>query len=921
MLTQYLALIVLAALLDVGRGNHEPPLPCEVLQPVTLPPDGSPSVFRREFNPGRFNTVNSDSPDITIRWVIEYSEKADFSNLPPLNINSELFDKTAFIYSGGQDIEEDMVISRGVVKGGRFVYTKLTPDDEFSFPRGETRVLENGVKYYFKNYKVRDGCISNDWVASGGGVRITERYPTEVLTRPPFLEAAGLPSAVRNLRHVAVELNRTAPYRPIIELNWTAPYDSGNNRSAHANGSMPVGYHVTAVPVPALSTGALRAGASVLKQSVTSEYVVMEVLQGQLYELRVVVNNSMGFSKEVPGDKILARAVSPPDQPRRVTFVINPLNMTNGTGNRNGSLSWLDPLDVGLGVACAADTLWTGCQAGYPLRIDRYSVQRIKDSGPEDMPLTPQPSNEIQIPVLYASAFYKFQVAAGNLQEAVVGSFSALGAYAESTTGVPLLSGPPLSMRLLYYPWSTNSSQGVGGQTEEAVIDAPQGRGVSDWCFVADGLQCPTDDSDVSVDWEPPANNTCQLCKNPELAVFVNSAYTFKVRAVKAIDIDFAEFYPEEIAFENNLAEALGPAWQSMATLTYSTFRCSGPGPDTHPSDVAACAEVNRTNIDDGRAQWDDWGYGWKEVLVTLTANTELAARGDATELCFTAMTPSNKRSKMCVDVRVIRPDPQFVEFTLEHNVTMGCRFMTDVTAEDRTELSLSRETALEKNYLVDITSSGGRKESRYRSTPFPWLPAGAQLNPKGQTSPTNNSITYRLQWTPKRFQEGFTYILNLEARGFLGDTRVPGVAGTPLRTISLQINVLRCRFCTETPDDISLATLASEWGASWLSIWSGNHVLVDADTVQETTVQLGPVLKVAATQACDRGTLGDLCNDDLPHIASRYGVSVQDLLWWNPDLQDEAGAKKDYQLFESQEICVLPNTCVNSGHIYSGGF
>jgi hypothetical protein len=126
--------------------------------------------------------------DITIRWVIEYSEKADFSNLPPLNINSELFDKTAFIYSGGQDIEEDMVISRGVVKGGRFVYTKLTPDDEFSFPRGETRVLENGVKYYFKNYKVRDGCISNDWVASGGGVRITERYPTEVLTRPPFLE-------------------------------------------------------------------------------------------------------------------------------------------------------------------------------------------------------------------------------------------------------------------------------------------------------------------------------------------------------------------------------------------------------------------------------------------------------------------------------------------------------------------------------------------------------------------------------------------------------------------------------------------------------------------------------------------------------------------------------------------------------------
>ena len=42
-----LALIILAALLDVGRGIHEPPLPCEALEPITLPPDGSPSVFRR----------------------------------------------------------------------------------------------------------------------------------------------------------------------------------------------------------------------------------------------------------------------------------------------------------------------------------------------------------------------------------------------------------------------------------------------------------------------------------------------------------------------------------------------------------------------------------------------------------------------------------------------------------------------------------------------------------------------------------------------------------------------------------------------------------------------------------------------------------------------------------------------------------
>ena len=138
--------------------------------------------------------------DITVRWVIEYSEKPDFSDLPPLKLNTALFDKTALIDSAGQDIVEDLVISGGLVKAGRFVYAKLTPGDIFSFPRGETRQLQNGVVYYFQNYKVRDGCISNDYVPDGDGVRITQRFPTEVLTRPSSLEVC--PSAALVLRAV-----------------------------------------------------------------------------------------------------------------------------------------------------------------------------------------------------------------------------------------------------------------------------------------------------------------------------------------------------------------------------------------------------------------------------------------------------------------------------------------------------------------------------------------------------------------------------------------------------------------------------------------------------------------------------------------------------------------------------------------------
>lgn len=541
---------------------------------------------------------------------------------------------------------------------------------------------------------------------------------------------------------------------------------------------MAVGYLVTAVPVPAAS-------GAVLVQSVTTTRVVMNVLLGQLYQFRVVVNNSMGFSKEVPQDKILARAVRAPDKPQKVTLVINPLNMTNGTGNRNGSLSWLDPIDTGLGVPCAPGTEWTGC-LDYALRINRYRVERYVDGSAWSL-LPANLSNEIRIPVVYASALYQFRVAAGNLQERVVGSFSQIGAFAES---VGLLSGPPLSMRLLYYPWSTNSSQ----MTREVLLAPTQSRGVSDWCFVANGGACPSDD-DVSVDWVPPA--TCQLCKNPELQIFIGSVYKFKVRAVKAIDVDFAEFPPDAITLEHNLPQALGRNWQTMVSINSSTFRCSAPGPDTHESDVEACARVNATKIQDGKARWDAWGYGWKELEVSFTANLQFLADGGATELCFTAITPSNKRSKMCVLVRVIRPDPEFVVFTRQHNVTMGCRFMTDVTAEDRTEMKISRQTALEKDYLVDITSTGGRKESRYRSTPFPWLPPGAVLNPLGQTSPTNNSITYRFQWTPTRFQEAFTYIVNLEARGFVLDMQMAGVAGNALRTISLEINGAHICVCT----------------------------------------------------------------------------------------------------------------------------
>lgn len=912
-LSSYLALLCLAVLLDVGRGNHEPP-GCAVLEAVNLPcefdlDDQNPApacrtIKRTPLNPGRFTTSNFDSPDTTIRTVLEYSEDEEFRDLPELDLQLDIFDKTAPIDEYGVDL--DISTRNGAITSGRFVFTKKRPDSSFIFPK--TMQLENGVIYYFRNYKVRDGCISPR-------KETFLEYKSEVETRPKRMQSQGYPSPVRELKHADISRNATA-------MMWLPPLDSGNNRTTHGVDSMPVGYEVVARPKPGLD-GSVKPGAVTLVEVVSQEAISLSVLQGQLYEITVRSNNSMGFSQEPR--ILLARAVGPPQQPRDFTFQINPLNYTNAMGNRVGYLSWQPPLDTGLGEPCGDAAQWAFCSPDqYPLRVVRYELRKVvTDTGTEEpgppLPLQ-QPSTEKFVEVDYERSYYKFRVRAGNQQQELLGNFSEFGPVADTISGPPLLSGEPLKMRLLYTPWATNVSGAGVGVLDEEVVDPPQSRGISDYCYTNGSLagsKCPADDALVDADWSPPDH--CARCADPELSVFVDSVYTFKVRAVKEIDHDFSEFDPEDIVIENNLAEILGSIgnWQSLVSLNYTVFRCAARADDQHASDQAACDEVNRTQaVPRGRN-----GYGWKEVSVSFTATKEMAAQGFVANMAFTAITPTNKRSKITVRVRAIRPDPQFFEFTRRHQATMGCVFTTDVTAEDRTELRLSRQTALEKNYLVGISSIGGLMRSAYRETPFPALPAGAQLFPQGLTQPTNNSITYRFQWTPRRFQEGFTYIVNLQARGFLGNTSVPGVEGSPLREISLEINVLRCRFCTENADEVSLSTLASEWRASWLSIWSGNHVLVDPDSVEETTVQLGPVVKVASTQGCDRDKLGDFCNDDLSHISSRYGVSVKDLLWWNPDLYDEAGGKDNYQLYENQEICVLPNTCVNSGHIYSGGF
>lgn len=118
--------------------------------------------------------------DTTIRTVLEYSEDEEFRDLPELDLQLDIFDKTAPIDEYGVDL--DISTRNGAVTSGRFVFTKKRPDSSFIFPK--TKQLENGVYYYFRNYKVRDGCISPR-------KETFLEYKSEVETRPKRMQVWG----------------------------------------------------------------------------------------------------------------------------------------------------------------------------------------------------------------------------------------------------------------------------------------------------------------------------------------------------------------------------------------------------------------------------------------------------------------------------------------------------------------------------------------------------------------------------------------------------------------------------------------------------------------------------------------------------------------------------------------------------------
>eukprot|EP00960_Hanusia_phi_P071752 767620-Hanusia_phi.AAC.8 len=109
-------------------------------------------------------------------------------------------------------------------------------------------------------------------------------------------------------------------------------------------------------------------------------------------------------------------------------------------------------------------------------------------------------------------------------------------------------------------------------------------------------------------------------------------------------------------------------------------------------------------------------------------------------------------------------------------------------------------------HYLVKIVSAGGFAQSVYQNRSFTDLPRGASLLPHGNTSALNNPVSYRLkvlllawvdgtdhklQWIPERLQEGFTYVLTLQAAGYINTTSV-FLDSLVQNTITVRLKVIR---------------------------------------------------------------------------------------------------------------------------------
>uniref|UniRef100_A0A7S0EE32 Fibronectin type-III domain-containing protein n=1 Tax=Hanusia phi TaxID=3032 RepID=A0A7S0EE32_9CRYP len=865
------------------------------------------TVNRKQGFPDKFETQNYNSPDLSVKFVMDYSVDHTFNNL---NISEsaipEQYYFRYYLTPEGEDLGVAVLDSEGYTLGGRYIYTKtIWPEQSFIFP--VHRRLRPGLTYYFRNYRVRNDCMYPSWAWQ-------RYYPEDVLTSPSKEVVYGLPSPVTAIQVVLLDQSKT------ILVSWPLPTDTGNELPADNNRSIPVKYYVELTEVNTTANSTLRIlNSTWLNFTTQVNLTESSLVIGILYNISLRVENEIGLSTATTR---YLRPATNPSVPDSFQAALNPSDVTNVSGNMFAVLSWKDPIDKGLGLPCLS-TSYSPCDE-FPIHIVNYSLSL---SGEPNVVLdgTTKSFDVIFSADSLVSKLQDTSLAAQNYQEERFGYYSAYGEASTLHKSYPL----PPPMRIGYFepcfPYCSNASK-----NQINFVSPPNARGISDYCYPCDGCRfdsqtaCPSSwNFNITASFNPfeQCGSDIQPCKNPVVEIYPVNSSQIKIQAIwldpttkdsSTLSQMYANsrvVFGKNITFEyeKDFESVLAP-WKNWrdyidVTRTETGFFCNGSY-----SDPEGCSHLNNNaqlyygsmqNATDLRM----FEYGWSEIVVKVTFQEGLLSLQQDPTLCVTAIGDFNSRSKLCFVLKTIRSNPNFVTPSFSQDLNIGCEFSKVFEAQDKTEANLDIAEARRMKYFVKIVSGGGYVQSVYRNSSFSHLPRGASLMPYGDV--VTNPVSYRLQWTPERHQEGYTYVVTLEAIGYINGSNVPMVSSSN-SMLTVRLTVLRCKMCV---NNVSLELIAQEWRTSWLNIWSGNHMLW-----QQNDISLGPVFTV------DCGN-GYYCDDDLYHIGERYGVSVSDLLWWNPDIADDAGRSAKYALKTGQEICVLPNTCLTSGHIFSAGY
>ena len=263
--------------------------------------------------------------------------------------------------------------------------------------------------------------------------------------------------------------------------------------------------------------------------------------------------------------------------------------------------------------------------------------------------------------------------------------------------------------------------------------------------------------------------------------------------------------------------------------------------------------------------------------------------------LCMQARDINGLRSEArCYTILLPLSTPKWLAPASEsaYEARVGCTLTVRIVVEDRTSSNIDPAFAAEGGFIPQIVLLRMTTESSYKSSVSNELPAGATL--VTPATGVKNPSTTNLVWRLSKGQEGFAYRLCFSTAS----------ANDASNLLCVSVTTARCQYCTKSDD--SLQRVAKEWHATWSQVWSGNHILNNPDLLfTEQIVQVGPMYTVQK-------------EEDLNHIALRYGVDLNDLLFWNPDVADIAAQRQHYVIRELQELCVVPQSCVYESGISS---